>query len=85
MNAIRSYRKQHRLSQAAFGRLVGLPQTTIASYESGARRPRPKIAKQIYAKTGGEISVYALRPDIYGNHYAPIPAPQPATGQEVAA
>jgi len=62
--------------------MVGIPQTTIASYESGARNPRPKIAKQIHARTGGEIPVHDLRPDIYGIVHAAKP---PESHSEAAA
>lgn len=67
MNPIRAYREQRGLSQAAFGRLVGIPQTTIASYETGARNPSHRTAKRIHAQTHGGLPVHALRPDIFGD------------------
>ncbi|MCB1767535.1 MAG: helix-turn-helix transcriptional regulator [Candidatus Competibacteraceae bacterium] len=84
MNPIRSYRKQHGLSQTAFGRLVGLPQTTVSSYESGVRNPSHRTAKRIHDKTNGELPIHALLPDIFANSYVQAhDLRQPITQKEV--
>lgn len=67
MNAIRSYREKHGLSQAEFARLVGVQQTAISNYEIGFRTPNIRVAKRIQANTQGAIPIHVLRPDIFGD------------------
>lgn len=75
MNIIRSYRERHGLSQAQFGQLVGVRQTAVSNYEQGIRAPHFRVAKRISDKTHGEVSIHALRPDVFG------PAPSPLHDQ----
>lgn len=66
MNAIRAYRKHLGMSQFTFGKLVGIPQTTISSYEQGIRSPSHHVVKRIEAATNGRLTRYQLRPDVFG-------------------
>ncbi|MCP5197021.1 MAG: helix-turn-helix transcriptional regulator [Gammaproteobacteria bacterium] len=65
MNTIRSYRKQQKLSQMAFAKLIHVRQTAISNYENGRRLPSFKIAVRIQKATNGALSIRDLRPDIY--------------------
>ncbi|MGB4967822.1 MAG: helix-turn-helix transcriptional regulator [Candidatus Saccharimonadales bacterium] len=80
MNAIRSYREKHGLSQTEFGQMVGVRQTAISNYEIGFRTPNIRIAKRIHTKTNGALPIHVLRPDIFG-----VDEPAPSMGQEAAA
>ena len=40
-------RKEHRLTQAEFAKVLGIAPTTYASYEQGRREPADEIKKQI--------------------------------------
>ena len=44
---IKSYRKEHGLSQRKLARLLGVDQTTIRDWESGKHKPIKKLLKRI--------------------------------------
>ena len=47
---IKALRNQKGLTQVEFGKLIGFPQATIASWESGARTPKPITQEFILRK-----------------------------------
>lgn len=75
--------KRHRLTQAEFGRRVGVSQGQVGHWLAGRVRITAERAKQISTVTGEEVPSHELRPDIFG----PPPANQdePAAAHEEAA
>jgi len=47
---IKALRNKKGLTQVEFGKLIGFPQATIASWESGARTPKPITQEFILQK-----------------------------------
>ena len=56
-NLVREARKRARLTQAALGRRAGVPQSTIARIESGARTPSTDLVERLVRAAGFEIRV----------------------------
>ena len=56
-NLVREARKRGRLTQAALGRRAGVPQSTIARIESGARTPSTDLVERLVRAAGFEIRV----------------------------
>ena len=52
---MREARKRARLTQAALGRRAGVPQSTIARIESGARTPSTDLVERLVSAAGFEI------------------------------
>ena len=40
-------RKQHKMTQAELGQLVGVSQRAIAAYEAGERKPSPRVMNKL--------------------------------------
>ena len=59
---IGSLRAALDLTQAEFGELVGMPQSTVARLESGRQNPSVKVLKRIAAATGTELVIEFRRP-----------------------
>ena len=57
---LRTWRKRNGLTGAQLAELCGVAYSTLAGYENGSRRPRPKIAQRIEAATNGEVSAAEL-------------------------
>lgn len=62
---IRAYLKKHRLSQQAFGDLIGVSQGLVWQWLNGRLPVKPERAKQIEQATRGAIKRHDLRPDIF--------------------
>lgn len=58
---ITAFRKQTKLSMAAFGALIGVDKGTVSRWESG-KLPAERI-HEIYVLT--DIPYYDLRPDLF--------------------
>lgn len=65
VDCIKSYIKKHSLSQAAFGKQVGVSQGMVWQWLNQQRPIGAKVAKRIDENTGGEIKKEKLRPDIF--------------------
>ncbi|MCY4026152.1 MAG: helix-turn-helix transcriptional regulator [Acidobacteria bacterium] len=59
---VREARKRARLTQAALGRRAGVPQSTIARIESGARTPSTDLVERLVRAAGFEIRVRLGQP-----------------------
>jgi antitoxin CcdA len=57
---LREWRKKAELSSRELGERCGLSEAAIRHYETGARRPRPAIAKRLEAATNGEVTAAEL-------------------------
>ena len=53
---LETYRRLHKISQAAIGLAVGVKAGTISRYESGEREPRLSMIRKITKATGGEVT-----------------------------
>ncbi len=62
-NLVREARKRACLTQAALGRRAGVPQSTIARLESGARTPSTDLVERLVRAAGFEIRVRLGEPD----------------------
>ena len=62
-NLVREARKRARLTQAALGRRAGVPQSTIARIESGARTPSTDLVERLVRAAGFEIRLRLGEPD----------------------
>ncbi len=60
---VREARKRGRLTQAALARRAGVPQSTIARIESGARTPSTDLVEGLVRAAGFEIRVRLGEPD----------------------
>ena len=60
---VREARKRGRLTQAALGSRAGVPQSTIARIESGARTPSTDLVERLVRAAGFEIRVRLGDPD----------------------
>ncbi|UHQ21919.1 helix-turn-helix domain-containing protein [Lysobacter sp. 5GHs7-4] len=68
---IQTYRRTHKLSQAAFASLLtaaGCPATQglISQWESGSVSVPAERCRRIESATGGAIRPIDLRPDVFG-------------------
>lgn len=61
---ITTYRRERSISQEDLRKMLGVSRWTITAIETGIRRPSPKLATEIEAKTG--IPRDVLRPDLWG-------------------
>ena len=52
---LRDWRNEHGVSAADLAEMCGVAETTIRSYESGARRPKAELAQRIEQITGGAV------------------------------
>lgn len=62
-NLVCEARKRGGLTQAALGRRAGVPQSTIARIESGARTPSTDMVERLVRAAGFEIRVRLGEPD----------------------
>lgn len=46
-DSLRRHRLRRALTQAELGVLAGIPRETVVRYESGMRRPRPRMVRQL--------------------------------------
>ena len=60
---VREARKRGGLTQAELGRRAGVPQSTIARIESGARTPSTDMVERLVRAAGFEIRVGLGEPD----------------------
>jgi transcriptional regulator with XRE-family HTH domain len=65
LNNLADIRKAHKLTQAELGQIVGVSQRAIASYESGERKPSPKIMNRLMAEL--QITVDVAWKMLYGD------------------
>jgi predicted transcriptional regulator len=49
------YISENKLTQAAFGKLIGVSQAAIDRYLRGERNPHKKYMKRIIKVTGGQV------------------------------
>ncbi len=68
------------LTQAEFGELVGMPQSTVARLESGRQNPSVKMLKRIAAATGTELVIEFRRPGC--KHPSQRPTVTASSGRE---
>lgn len=54
---VRAYRRQHRLSQRALARALGMPQSTLARLERSADRSSLRTVVDVLAATGHALGV----------------------------
>lgn len=80
---IANLRGAHDLTQAEFGELVGMPQSTVARLESGRQNPSVKILKRIAAATGTELVIEFRRPG--RKHPSQRPTATASSGRETQA
>ena len=59
---IGSLRAHLEMTQTEFGRLIGVPQSTIARLESGRQAPSVATLKRIAKATGSELVIEFRRP-----------------------
>lgn len=52
MKSLRDYRVEKRMSQARLAEIVGVSTNAISSYETGVRKPNPRVAEKIAAYFG---------------------------------
>lgn len=62
-NLVREARKRAGLTQAELGRRAGVPQSSIARIESGARTPSTDMVERLVRAAGFEIRVGLGEPD----------------------
>ncbi|MXZ72613.1 MAG: helix-turn-helix transcriptional regulator [Acidobacteria bacterium] len=62
-NLVREARKRAGLTQAELGRRAGVPQSTIARIESGARTPSTDMVERLVRAAGFEPRVTLGEPD----------------------
>ena len=62
-NLVREARKRAGLTQADLGRRAGVPQSTVARIESGARTPSTDLVERLVRAAGFEIRVSLGHPD----------------------
>lgn len=60
-----TYLKQECLSAAEFGRRVNSGRATVTRWLDGSRKPSLAAVREIEKATGGKVTRYDLRPDIY--------------------
>ena len=65
MEDIKTYREQHKLSCADFGKMVGVTRVTVFRWEDGTRRIDLSLVPKIAQITG--IPREKLRPDVFGD------------------
>ena len=71
------------LTQAEFGELVGMPQSTVARLESGRQNPSVRMLKRIAAATGTELVIEFRRPG--RKHPSQRPTATASSGRETEA
>jgi transcriptional regulator with XRE-family HTH domain len=59
---LKTYRDEEKLTQRGLGQLLGVSRTTVARWESGARKTGRDLLPKIAEKTG--IAPRILRPDL---------------------
>lgn len=57
-------------TQTALAEAIGTSQSFVSQWVSGARPVSPKLSRKIEEVTGGAITRYDLRPDIFGDSAA---------------
>ena len=62
-NLVREARKRAGMTQAELGRRTGVPQSTVARIESGARTPSTDLVEQLVRAAGFEVRVSLGEPD----------------------
>ena len=62
-NLVREARKRGALTQAELGRRAGVPQSTIARIESGARTPSTDMVERLVRAAGFELRCSLGEPD----------------------
>lgn len=62
-NLVREARKRAGLTQAELGRRAGVPQSTIARIESGARTPSTDMVERLVRAAGFDIRAGLGEPD----------------------
>ncbi len=62
-NLVREARRRAGLTQAGLGHRAGVPQSTIARIESGARTPSTDMVERLVRAAGFEVRVSLGEPD----------------------
>ena len=62
-NLVREARKRARLTQTELGHRAGVPQSTIARIESGARTPSTDMVERLVRTAGFEVHARLGEPD----------------------
>ncbi|MYN66290.1 MAG: helix-turn-helix transcriptional regulator [Acidobacteria bacterium] len=62
-NLVRESRRRAGLTQAELGHRAGVPQSTIARIESGARTPSTDMVERLVRATGFEVRARLGEPD----------------------
>ncbi|MBX4336448.1 helix-turn-helix domain-containing protein [Bartonella raoultii] len=65
MEKLKSYLTRNKLSQAEFGKQVGVAQSTINRYLRGLRFPEPEIVLKIEKTTNGIVRPVDWYVDLY--------------------
>ncbi len=77
MNALANYLHSRGLSQAEFGRLIGVSAGAIYQFIHGLRPISEKVCVRIEAATDGALSRKALRPDDWHLIWPELAEPTP--------
>lgn len=64
-HTIRAYRQAKNLSCAGLAKQLGVAEATLRSFENGTRPITAERAKQLELVTGGGVTRYDLRPDLF--------------------
>lgn len=62
-----AFREKRTFTQKAAAKLFGCTQQMVDAMERGTRRPGPHLAKRMAEESGGFLSLYDLRPDVFGS------------------
>jgi DNA-binding transcriptional regulator YdaS (Cro superfamily) len=65
MKVLQKYMQTHQLNQSQFAEKVGVNQGLVSMWLNKKVRMTPQWVLQVERVTGGELSRYELRPDIY--------------------
>lgn len=65
MKLLQKYLKEHDLNQTRFAEQIGANQGLVSMWLNKKVRMTPEWVLKVERATGGELSRYELRPDIY--------------------
>lgn len=65
MKPLQKYLKEHNLNQTQFAEMIGANQGQVSMWLSKKIRMTPDWVLKVERVTGGELSRYELRPDVY--------------------
>ena len=81
IHPLKAYRERHALTQEAAAKLFGISRVMINRVETGKSKPSLKLCDEKFApRSGGELTRYVLRPDIFQRPAVAQPAVAGAIG-----